>query len=201
MNETKKKATFLAELLEVPMATAMVFAEMIADIPYARILEFGRFIVEGYEPKKSKMLVVKESVVNYRRLAREHAIKSGSMLFESREEMIRWVEKHYRGKELVSGPKPYKKFVVIGVGEDGRLVNRYALDDFGRFKPLDHESAMAVYAWLFANQHRIGSVEHIAAKELPMMEAKALAGNGAAVKIDKRVARMIGGAYARVDKI
>lgn len=199
MSEEKKKAKFLAELMEVPVATAMVFAQMIPEIPYDRIVDFGRFIVEGYEPKKSKILAVKEAVVAYRRSMTELAIRSGKMRFDDREEMIRWIVRHYRGMELVSGPASYMRHVVIGVDEEGRLVNKYVLDEHGRYKPLDHESSMEVYIWLFSNQHRIGDVEHITPSESIGSTAKAI-GRSQEKSIDDSVSRMIGGAYARVDK-
>ena len=195
MNRTE----FFRELMDVTMAQAMVFESMVKDIPDSKLVDFGRFIVERYEPKKAKMLVIKEAIADFRRMTTERSLQKGAARFQSMDEMVRYIKAHYRGKEIVSGPAGYHDFVVIGMDKDGRLVNHYALDEYGRPKRLGGDDEMEVYAWLYANQHTIGVVRYV----LPQTVSHGY-GIGNENLTDKRISqkitKLIGGTYARVDK-
>ena len=194
------RVTFLQEMLEVTRAQALVFESMIRDIPDSRLIDFGKFVIERFEPMKSKLLIIKEAIFDFRRMQIENGIRNGSFSFRTIDEMKEYLRTYYRGKEITNGPASYFDYVVIGMDKEGRLVNKYALDEFGRYLVLDGEGVSEVYRWLFENQHRIGKVEfHHPAKSIPSIRDRGtdIIDNKPA---DSRVVEMIGGVYARVDK-
>ena len=193
------RVAFLQQMLEVTKAQAMVFESMIRDIPDSRLIDFGRFVIERFEPKKSKLLIIKEAIFDYRRKRIEADLRSRKTRFRSIEELKQYLLEFYRGKDIANGPASYYDYVVIGMDQDGRLLNKYALDDYGRYLVLDGEDSAEVFAWLFENQHRIGRVEF----HRPPKGAPQLCGSSVDViegrQTDARVVEMIGGAYARVE--
>ncbi len=194
------RVKFFQEMFEVTRAQAMVFESMIEDIPDSRLIDFGKFVIERFEPMKSKLLIIKEAIFDFRRMQIENGIRNGSFSFRTIDEMKEYLRTYYRGKEITNGPASYYDCVVIGMDKEGRLVNKYALDEFGRYLVLDGEDVSEVYRWLFENQHRIGKVEfHHPAKSIPSIRDRGtdIIDNKPA---DSRVVEMIGGVYARVDK-
>ena len=194
------RVTFMQEMLEVTRAQALVFESMIMDIPDSKLIDFGKFVIERFEPMKSKLLIIKEAIFDFRRIQIENGIRNGSFSFRTIDEMKEYLRTYYRGKEIANGPASYFDYVVIGMDKDSRLINKYALDEFGRYLVLDGNDTSEVYLWLFENQHRIGKIEfHHPAKILPSANSKSadVINNR---QTDARVAKMIEGTYVRVDK-
>ena len=156
-----KRIDFISEALEVNMVQAKLISKMIEDIPNDKLPDFFVFRMSYIAPMKSKELITKEALFDFRRMEIEQGLKSGVYNFKSIDEMRNFLMTYYKGKDVANGAASYYDYVVIGLDQEGRFINKYATDDYGRYLILNGEDTAEVLNWLFENQHRIGVVSYV----------------------------------------
>jgi len=120
------------------------------------------------EPMMSKELITKRALFDYRRMQYESNIKNGTFKFDNKEQIREYISTYYKGRELGNGLGKYYDYVVIGVDNDGDLINKYVVDDFtGKYLKLNSQDVDFVLEDILLNQHKIGDVKHIPYYETP----------------------------------
>ena len=161
------RVEYLQKALEVNEVQAELISELIADVPDHMLKKFLVFRMSYIQPKMSKELITKNALFDFRRIMTEERLKRGERVFKSIEEVRQFLLNYYRGKDIVNGAANYYDFVIIGMDEDGNLINKYAQNEYGSFLKLNSEETAKVLKWLFENQHKIGAVDYNAVASKP----------------------------------
>jgi hypothetical protein len=157
---------FLKQGLEVNELQATLISELISDIPDNQLKNFLIFRMQYIEPMMSKELITKRALFDYRKIQTEKRVQSGERVFETVEDLVKFVETYYKGKDLGSGLASYEDFVIIGVDKEGNLLNKFVVNEYGNYLKLDSSEEAKVYKYLFENQNRIGDVKYYTKEEI-----------------------------------
>jgi hypothetical protein len=128
---------FLKQGLEVNELQATLISELISDIPDNQLKNFLIFRMQYIEPMMSKELITKRALFDYRRIQTEKRVQSGERVFETVEDLAKFVETYYKGKDLGSGLATYEDFVIIGADKEGNLLNKFVVNEYGNYLKLD----------------------------------------------------------------
>jgi len=154
------RVEYLQKALEINEVQAELISELIADVPDHMLKKFLVFRMNYIQPKMSRELITKNALFDFRRIMIEDRLRKGERVFGSIVDLRQFLLSYYRGRDIVSGPADYYDFVIIGMDEEGNLVNKYARNEYGSFLKLNSEESAKVLKWLFENQHKIGVVDY-----------------------------------------
>lgn len=144
---------------------ALQYLALLNGIPDSEIINFANYALKHKREFDSRDSYVARAVESFKASLALMAIREGKFSFKDRAEMVAFIKQNFRGKELVSGAKPFLPYVVIALDENATLVNKFRVTDYGKFIPLSSDDVTLVYDYLFANQQRIGDVKYISQSE------------------------------------
>lgn len=147
--------------LNLNRVQALVTAELIKELRDDELIPFFAYRANFIEPKMSAELITKNAVFAFRKEKLLKAIKNDKFRFKSVEQLSQFVKAYFKNQNLCYGPDGFLEFAIIGVDENGDLINKYAINEYGKFKYLNGEDIAKVYEWLFNNQERIGVIKFI----------------------------------------
>lgn len=162
MNRVK----YLMKALEINEVQAELIDGLIKDVPDHMLKDFLIFRMDYIQPHMSKELITKKALFDYRRMMIERQIKANGKYFKTKEELFRYLQKFYRGKDIVNGGGVFYDYVVIGMNNEGELINKYAINEFGNYIKLSSEETSRVLGYLLENQHKIGVIKYISKDEV-----------------------------------
>jgi hypothetical protein len=146
--------------LELNEVQASLISELITDIPNDKLKDFLVFRMKFIDQYKSKELITKEALFEYQKIKTLHRIRNNEKVFENINQMIEFIESHYKNKELGNGLAHYYDYVVIGLDKDCNLINKFKTLETGNYYKLNSEEKAKVYSFLFEHQYRIGKAEY-----------------------------------------
>ena len=167
-----KRIEFLMQGLELNEIQATLISELISDMPNNQLKNFLVFRMQFIEPYKSKELITKEALFEYRKIQTENRLRQNEKVFSTLDEMKTFIQLHYKGKELGYGLGDYFDYVVIALDKEGNLVRKNQVTAGGNYPKIDGENTAKIYKFLFENQHRIGLVKYITQQEVTQIEHK-----------------------------
>ncbi|MBE3610503.1 hypothetical protein [Campylobacter californiensis] len=159
------RVAFIKEALNVNETQALIINELIKPIKDNELVPFFAYRANFIQPKQSVELITKNAVFAYRKERALAMIKAGEFKFKSIEQLSEFVRTFFKNERLCYGAAGYYDFVIIGVDENGNLINHYNLNDAGKPKQIGSENEYEVYTWLLNNQDRIGAIKFISQKE------------------------------------
>jgi hypothetical protein len=157
----------LQDALEINQVQATITSKLIEDLPDDKLTDFVIFRMDFVQPMKSKELITKEAVFEFKKIIYINQIKNGKYAFNAVEEVKSFCQKYFKEKEICNGPDGYFDYVIIAMDKDGNLINKFATNEFGNYLKLESDKAERVYQWLFENPERIGIVDVIPYYETP----------------------------------
>ena len=161
-----RRMIIIKEALECNNTQALVYSELLKEISDEDLIDFFKFRLNFIEQYTSKELATKKALIAYKRNQIFNALAGGIRVFSDKEQMINFIKTVFKGKDFCYGAKGYHDFVIFGLDESGEILNKYAIDNLGRFVKLNSDESAEIYNWLFENQHRIGIIKHISKAEI-----------------------------------
>ena len=165
------RSKIIKEALNCNDTQAMIYDQVLKDIPDDKLIDFFVFRMRFIEPMKSNELITKEALFDYRRRQHIQKLKNGEM-FGTKEQLQDFLQTYYRGKDIGSGIRPFYDYVIIAIDREGNFINKYAVNDFGNFKKLNSEDIADVIDDLFNNPRKIGNVDYMQSKQIVYQEPK-----------------------------
>lgn len=157
---------FLMQGMELNEVQASLVSELISDIPNSQLKNFLIFRMNYIEPYKSKELITKTALFDYRRIQAEQKLWAGEKIFQSADEVRNFIETYYKGRDIGFGLNRYFDYVVIHLDLNCNMINKYGIDEYGNNFVLNSSEKAEVYNYLFENQHKIGYVKYISKDEV-----------------------------------
>lgn len=198
-----RRMIIIKEALECNNTQALVYSELLKEISDENLIDFFKFRLNFIEQYTSKELATKKALIAYKQNQIFNALASGIRVFSDKEQMINFIKTVFKGKDFCYGAKGYHDFVIFALDESGEILNKYAIDDFGRFMKLNSDESAEIYNWLFENQHRIGVIKHISKAETDeIAQAKKIApvnNNNNKIAMSAKTKNLLRGALKRID--
>lgn len=198
-----RRMIIIKEALECNNTQALVYSELLKEISDEDLIDFFKFRLNFIEQYTSKELVTKKALIAYKQNQILSALAGGIRVFNDKERMINFIKTVFKGKDFCYGAKGYRDFVIFGLDDNGEILNKYALDDFGRFMKLNSDESAEIYNWLYENQHRIGIIKHISKAETDKIaQAKKIApvnNNNNKIAMSAKTKNLLHGALKRID--
>ena len=198
-----RRMIIIKEALECNNTQALVYSELLKEISDENLIDFFKFRLNFIEQYTSKELATKKALIAYKQNQIFNALASGIRVFSDKEQMINFIKTVFKGKDFCYGAKGYHDFVIFALDESGEILNKYAIDDFGRFIKLNSDESAEIYNWLFENQHRIGVIKHISKAETDeIAQAKKIApvnNNNNKIAMSAKTKNLLRGALKRID--
>lgn len=198
-----RRMIIIKEALECNNTQALVYSELLKEISDEDLIDFFKFRLNFIEQYTSKELATKKALIAYKQNQILNALAIGVRVFNDKEQMINFIKTVFKGKDFCYGAKGYHDFVIFALDESGEILNKYAIDDFGRFMKLNSDESAEIYNWLFENQHRIGVIKHISKAETDeIAQAKKIApvnNNNNKIAMSAKTKNLLRGALKRID--
>lgn len=198
-----RRMIIIKEALECNNTQALVYSELLKEISDENLIDFFKFRLNFIEQYTSKELATKKALIAYKQNQIFNALASGIRVFSDKEQMINFIKTVFKGKDFCYGAKGYHDFVIFALDESGEILNKYAIDDFGRFMKLNSDESAEIYNWLFENQHRIGVIKHISKAETDeIAQAKKIApvnNNNNKIAMSAKTKNLLHGTLKRIN--
>lgn len=198
-----RRMIIIKEALECNNTQALVYSELLKEISDEDLIDFFKFRLNFIEQYTSKELATKKALIAYKQNQILNALAIGVRVFNDKERMINFIKTVFKGKDFCYGAKGYHDFVIFGLDDNGEILNKYAVDDFGRFMKLNSDESAEIYNWLYENQHRIGIIKHISKAEIDKIaQAKKIApvnNNNNKIAMSAKTKNLLHGALKRID--
>lgn len=198
-----RRMIIIKEALECNNTQALVYSELLKEISDEDLIDFFKFRLNFIEQYTSKELATKKALIAYKQNQILNALAIGVRVFNDKERMINFIKTVFKGKDFCYGAKGYHDFVIFGLDDNGEILNKYAIDDFGRFMKLNSDESAEIYNWLYENQHRIGIIKHISKAETDKIaQAKKIApvnNNNNKIAMSAKTKNLLHGALKRID--
>jgi len=169
------RISFLQQAMEINEVQAHLINELIRDIPNNKLKDFMVFRMKFIEQYKSKELITKEALFEYRKMQVLNSLKSANY-FTNIQDMINFIELNFKGKDLTQGAYPYKDYVVLALDDKCNMLNKSVILDNGSFLKLNSEDKALVYNYLYEHQYKIGNFDYVKMitnnKQLPKITKK-----------------------------
>jgi hypothetical protein len=156
MSSNTKRVSLIVELAEVSPIKAKFLDSIISDIPFNQIVPFFKFRASFLKPYANKDYATVVAHSEWERINTEKKLQSGEFLFSDIYDMVSFIQKHYKGKKLIRGAKPFYGDVIIKLNDGGNMLNDTHHNNEGYATRISQKEESEVYEWLFANQHKIG---------------------------------------------
>jgi len=167
-NDLIREVLKASGMRDITSATITIYNEILKLIPTSDLPQFAVSLIrsggEFMRPDQMVSKAVKEFEHKIITINMQNGKKIGDY-----EKFIEFIQYSFRNKVICNNLIGlYKPFVSIGMDRDGYLVNQFT------WKKVSSEDEQNIYKWLFENQNRVGTVEHIEIKvdEKPMIEDK-----------------------------
>lgn len=170
MND-KQRVEFIKQALDLNTVQAELTSELLKDIPNDKLKDFFAFRLNYVEEMRSKELITKMALFDFKKKIGMEMIRNGKR-HKDIETMIAWIKTFFKGQDLCYGAASYYDYVIIAMNKDGQLINKFAVNEHGKYLVLDGKEEVEVYEWLFKNQDRIGVIKHVPYFEPKMLERK-----------------------------
>lgn len=198
-----RKTIIIKEALECNNTQALVYSELLKEISDEDLIDFFKFRLNFIEQYTSKELATKKALIAYKQNQILGALANGIKVFNDKERMINFIKTVFKGKDFCYGAKGYHDFVIFGLDDNGEILNKYAIDDFGRFMKLNSDESAEIYNWLFENQRRIGVIKHISKAETDKIaQAKKIApvnNNNNKIEMSAKTKNLLRGTLKRIN--
>lgn len=200
-----RRMIIIKEALECNNTQALVYSELLKEISGEDLIDFFKFRLNFIEQYTSKELATKKALIAYKQNQILNALASGIRVFNDKEQMINFIKTVFKGKDFCYGAKGYRDFVIFGLDESGEILNKYAIDNLGRFVKLNSDESAEIYNWLFENQHRIGVIKHISKAEIDKIaQAKKIApvnNNNNKIEMSAKTKNLLRGTLKRINNV
>lgn len=200
-----RRMIIIKEALECNNTQALVYSELLKEISDEDLIDFFKFRLNFIEQYTSKELATKKALIAYKQNQIFNALAGGIRVFNDKERMISFIKTVFKGKEFCYGAKGYRDFVIFALDDNGEILNKYALDDFGRFMKLNSDESAEIYNWLFENQRRIGVIKHISKAETDKIaQAKKIApvnNNNNKIEMSAKTKNLLRGTLKRINNV
>lgn len=200
-----RKTIIIKEALECNNTQALVYSELLKEISDEDLIDFFKFRLNFIEQYTSKELATKKALIAYKQNQILGALANGIKVFNDKERMINFIKTVFKGKDFCYGAKGYHDFVIFGLDDNGEILNKYAIDDFGRFMKLNSDESAEIYNWLFENQRRIGVIKHISKAETDKIaQAKKIApvnNNNNKIEMSAKTKNLLHGTLKRINNV
>lgn len=198
-----RKTIIIKEALECNNTQALVYSELLKEISDEDLIDFFKFRLNFIEQYTSKELATKKALIAYKQNQILNALAGGIRVFNDKERMINFIKTVFKGKDFCYGAKGYRDFVIFALDDNGEILNKYAIDDFGRFMKLNSDESAEIYNWLYENQHRIGIIKHISKAETDKIaKAKKIApvnNNNNKIEMSAKTKNLLRGTLKRIN--
>ena len=200
-----RRMIIIKEALECNNTQALVYSELLKEISDEDLIDFFKFRLNFIEQYTSKELATKKALIAYKQNQILNALAGGIRVFNDKERMINFIKTVFKGKEFCYGAKNYYDFVIFGLDESGEILNKYAIDNLGRFVKLNSDESAEIYNWLYENQHRIGVIKHISKAEIDKIaQAKKIApvnNNNNKIEMSAKTKNLLRGTLKRINNV
>lgn len=201
----KMRTQMIKDALECNEVQAIIYDNLMGEIDDEDLIDFFKFRLNFIEQYTSKELATKKALIAYKQNQILNALAGGIRVFNDKERMINFIKTVFKGKDFCYGAKGYRDFVIFGLDESGEILNKYAIDDFGRFMKLNSDESAEIYNWLFENQHRIGVIKHISKAETDKIaQAKKIApvnNNNNKIEMSAKTKNLLRGTLKRINNV
>lgn len=201
----KMRTQMIKDALECNEVQAIIYDNLMGEIDDKDLIDFFKFRLNFIEQYTSKELATKKALIAYKQNQILNALAGGIRVFNDKERMINFIKTVFKGKDFCYGAKGYRDFVIFGLDDNGEILNKYALDDFGRFMKLNSDESAEIYNWLFENQHRIGIIKHISKAEIDKIaQAKKIASvnnNNNKIVMSAKTKNLLHGTLKRINNV
>lgn len=198
----KMRTQMIKDALECNEVQAIIYDNLMGEIDDKDLIDFFKFRLNFIEQYTSKELATKKALIAYKQNQILNALAGGIRVFSDKERMINFIKTVFKGKDFCYGAKGYRDFVIFGLDDNGEILNKYAIDDLGRFVKLNSDESAEIYNWLYENQHRIGVIKHISKAETDKIaQAKKIApvNNNKKIEMSAKTKILLHGALKRID--
>lgn len=199
----KMRTQMIKDALECNEVQAIIYDNLMGEIDDEDLIDFFKFRLNFIEQYTSKELATKKALIAYKQNQILNALASGIRVFSDKEQMINFIKTVFKGKDFCYGAKNYYDFVIFGLDESSEILNKYAIDNLGRFVKLNSDESAEIYNWLFENQHRIGVIKHISKAEIDKIaQAKKIApvnNNNNKIVMSAKTKNLLRGALKRIN--
>lgn len=199
----KMRTQMIKDALECNEVQAIIYDNLMGEIDDKDLIDFFKFRLNFIEQYTSKELATKKALIAYKQNQILNALAGGIRVFNDKERMIIFIKTVFKGKDFCYGAKGYHDFVIFGLDDNGEILNKYAIDDFGRFMKLNSDESAEIYNWLFENQHRIGIIKHISKAEIDKIaQAKKIApvnNNNNKIEMSAKTKNLLHGTLKRIN--
>lgn len=161
------RVKLIAEALDINETQARILSMQIEDIPDKELFKFFAFRQSFVAPMKSKELITKEALFEYRALQFRTAINRGEFKFNDVNEVMDFLKTYYKGKDIGNGLGLFFDYVVIAMNADGELINKFCIDEYQRYKKIDSEDVYLILKDILDNPTKLGDVKQIPFRETP----------------------------------
>ena len=201
----KMRTQMIKDALECNEVQAIIYDNLMGEIDDKDLIDFFKFRLNFIEQYTSKELATKKALIAYKQNQILNALASGIRVFSDKEKMINFIKTVFKGKDFCYGAKNYYDFVIFGPDESGEILNKYAIDNLGRFVKLNSDESAEIYNWLFENQHRIGVIKHISKTEADKIaQAKKIApvnNNNNKIVMSAKTKNLLRGTLKRINNV
>lgn len=201
----KMRTQMIKDALECNEVQAIIYDNLMGEIDDKDLIDFFKFRLNFIEQYTSKELATKKALIAYKQNQILNALASGIRVFSDKEKMINFIKTVFKGKDFCYGAKNYYDFVIFGLDESGEILNKYAIDNLGRFVKLNSDESAEIYNWLFENQHRIGVIKHISKTEADKIaQAKKIApvnNNNNKIVMSAKTKNLLRGTLKRINNV
>lgn len=201
----KMRTQMIKDALECNEVQAIIYDNLMGEIDDEDLIDFFKFRLNFIEQYTSKELATKKALIAYKQNQILNALAGGIRVFSDKEQMINFIKTVFKGKDFCYGAKGYHDFVIFGLDESGEILNKYAIDNLGRFVKLNSDESAEIYNWLYKNQHRIGVIKHISKAEIDKIaQAKKIApvnNNNNKIEMSAKTKNLLHGALKRINNV
>lgn len=199
------RTQMIKDALECNEVQAIIYDNLMGEIDDEDLIDFFKFRLNFIEQYTSKELATKKALIAYKQNQILNALASGIRVFNDKEQMINFIKTVFKGKDFCYGAKGYRDFVIFGLDESGEILNKYAIDNLGRFVKLNSDESAEIYNWLYENQHRIGVIKHISKAEIDKIaQAKKIApvnNNNNKIEMSAKTKNLLRGTLKRINNV
>lgn len=201
----KMRTQMIKDALECNEVQAIIYDNLMGEIDDKDLIDFFKFRLNFIEQYTSKELATKKALIAYKQNQILNALAGGIRVFSDKEQMINFIKTVFKGKDFCYGAKGYRDFVIFGLDESGEILNKYAIDNLGRFVKLNSDESAEIYNWLFENQNRIGVIKHISKAEIDKIaQAKKIApvnNNNNKIEMSAKTKNLLHGTLKRINNV
>ena len=158
-NDLIKAVLKASGMRDITLGDITIYNEVLKLIPTKELPQFAVSLIRSGGEFMRPDQMISKAVKEF-----EHKIITSNMQIGKKisdfEKFKEFMQYSFRNKIICNNLIGiYKPFVTIGMDRDGYLVNQFI------WKKVSSESEQQVYKWLFENQDRIGTIQHIEIKE------------------------------------